>query len=361
MSENRAGRYTDPLPFKGDKKLVSLFKGENVDIRMDDVRKSIHYVRDAWNDSAILNKLQKRLLDEFKLNINSDDLRQINWCDADDSMNGHTENFDLIRWYTTDTGYDLIFQCMNEFFREKDIDESKCNVATYLVELLNIELYNYIMMDSSKSAFNGTIYRGLILNTKEACKVFENLTCKDTPISDRKLSVPLSFMSASLDKNIAIKFVNEKRKGIYETPLIFEIHVRNLDEELLEIYKSFYPDSPVTSLCSVPIENLSQYKNEREVVMRGAFFQVINIRYEFGFVVAEMLMINANRDHIKTNKLNGGNAQNLFKSLINFDKMRKCKEFMTDYDTKLEYIKAENSAWEIIKQNKYICERGKNK
>ena len=59
--------------------------------------------------------------------------------------------------------------------------------------------------------------------------------------------------------------------------VLFKIHVTSLDKTFLDLYKSYYPDSVVssicTSICAVDIENSSKYSEEQKVLLRGAFFR----------------------------------------------------------------------------------------
>ena len=57
--------------------------------------------------------------------------------------------------------------------------------------------------------------------------------------------------------------------------VLFKIHVTSLDKTFLDLYKSYYPDSVVSSICTVDIENISKYSEEQKVLLRGAFFQVL--------------------------------------------------------------------------------------
>lgn len=336
---------------ESNKNLACFFKGVQVDYRMDWVRNSIHYVRENWNDSAWHEKMLDKIYEEFHISIDRSILQQKNWLDEENVSEINKTSFDLLRYYTTDAGYEKL-KNMNEAFRDKELDFDKCNVATYLVELMNIELYNFIKMYPENSNFEGTIYRGFLPTTPEAYDVFErDLKEKETcPISERQIAIPLEFMSASLNVNRALFYSTKDKSSINQTPIMLEIKVRNLDKSLVEKYHSFYPDSPVTSLCAVPIGGISAKHEDEEVLWRGAFFQILKTHLNETPVRIEVLMLSANRDHIKTQKYKDSNAQNLFRSLIKQDKMRICKELADNEKDRKEYAVAEELAKQEVEK-----------
>lgn len=340
-------RFSGVHPFRDDKNLVCFFDGENIAPRMDVVRESIHYVRDNWNDRDWFCSMLDKLYKEYTLPINEKILLQKNWIDEQNVPEMNHINFDLIKYYTDKDGYQFLKQ-MNDAFREINLNKEKCNLATFLVELFNIELYNFRSIIKSADNFEGTVYRGFSPKSSDAEKVFEGILAK--PINKRKIAIPLEFMSASLDKNVAINYASRNRTQIGQTPVLFEINVRNLDSKLLKTYHKFYKDSPVTSLCAVPIEMISSNPDDKEVLLRGAFFQVLDVRLEGGFVVVKTLMLNSNRDHIKTHKYKNTNAQKLFGSLVKQDKMRICKEISTNEKDRRTYAEAETLAKEETKK-----------
>lgn len=333
-------------PIKSSKNLTCFFKGFQVDYRMDWVRNSIHYIRDNWNNTTWHEMMLDKLYKEFSISICRDILKQKNWIDEENVSTINKTNFDLLRYYTTDDGYNKL-KNMNEAFRDKDLNFDRCNIATYLVELMNIELYNFIKTNPENNDFEGTIYRGFLPTTSEAHDVFERdflLEKNIYPISAHQIAIPLEFMSASLDKNKALEYSTRGKKSINQTPILLEIKVRNLNKDLIEIYKSFYPDSPVTSLCAVPIEKISAKPEDKEVLLRGAFLQILETHLNEPIVRIETVMLNANRDHIKTHKYKNTNAQNLFRSLVKQDKMRICKELTDNEEDRKRYMAEEESA-----------------
>ena len=101
---------------------------------------------------------------------------------------------------------------------------------------------------------------------------------------------------------------------------------------------------------------MSVEKDEQEVLLRGAFFHVLNVRSEYGITIIETLMLNSNRDHILTNNYNKTNAQSLFRSLISYDKLCKSLDFITDYKERQKYLNEIEIARQSMEQNIKISE-----
>lgn len=121
-------------------------------------------------------------------------------------------------------------------------------------------------------------YRGMMLDENTISNLL-NIT--NLQIQSQKFAVPLSFMSCSKSQNVAKQFLENQEHRPYEEkirdfcPVLFKIHVTNLDKTFLDLYKSYYPDSVVSSICAVNIENISKYSEGQKVLLRGAFFQVL--------------------------------------------------------------------------------------
>ena len=193
------------------------------------------------------------------------------------------------------------------------------------------------------------------------------LNITNLQIQSQKFAVLLSFMSCSKSQNVAKQFLENQEHRPYEErirdfcPVLFKIHVTNLDKTFLDLYKSYYPDSIVSSICAVDIENISKYREEQEVLLRGAFFQVlrfyeseerINGKYVYVF---ELLMHNSNRDHITTSKFEKTNARRLFNTLIEIDRMKKCQDFYESASDKKSYKQIEETKHKELEQIQKLC------
>jgi hypothetical protein len=93
-------------------------------------------------------------------------------------------------------------------------------------------------------------------------------------------------------------------------PLMMKIHVIGLNPKYLDVYRTQFPSSVVSTICAVSIKEVSSHENECEVLLRGPFFQVLQIydsKKKRGIKrrlrILEMVMLNTNRDHISTMQL----------------------------------------------------------
>ena len=178
-------------------------------------------------------------------------------------------------------------------------------------------------------------------------------------------------MSCSKSQDVAKLFLKNQRHRPHEEkvksfcPVLFKIHVTSLDKTFLELYKSYYPDSVVSSICAVDIENISIYMEEQEVLLRGAFFQTLRF-YESeekidgkNVYVFELLMHNSNRDHITTSKFEKTNARRLFNTLIEIDRMKKCQDFFESASDKKSYKQIEETKLKELEQIQKLCREEK--
>lgn len=291
------------------------YNKETLKKRMDDVRKSIVYIRENWDKYDEFNQeLRKTLKDTH---FSPGKTRQIfnamfdvprNWATSETEIKNY--NFDVIKLYTSDEGYDHIFSQVNKVFRNDSAVSSDSFIRSmvFLIELLNIDLFNYCMSQPKVNNFQGIVFRGIVL-PEEDLKAFKNLL--KLPISDRYIAVPLGILSSSENKTIAVEFIKGHLKPNNSVkPLICKIHVIQLKPSLLEKYKKKFPTSVVSTICAVDIKDISFYKRESEILLRGPFFQVLRVffskeKYNLKFYpeILEMVMVNANRDHISTMQL----------------------------------------------------------
>lgn len=343
------------------------FIGEDVKARMNLIRNSILEVRKNWNDK----KFRKKAIKLFKNHIGGKSLMPVDffndeWYEFQKNPPAE-QNCDLIRFYTSSDGYETIFKYMNSIFREEH-DKDVYDSAAFLVECMNIELYNLVKTKLEFSNFENTIYRGIMLDENTISNL---LDIKELEVQDRKFAVPLSFMSCSKSQDVAKQFLEKQERRPYEEkvrgfcPVLFKIHVTSLDKTFLDLYKSYYPTSIVSSICAVDIENISKYMEEQEVLLRGAFFQVLRF-YESkekidgkNVYVFELLMHNSNRDHITTSAFEKTNARRLFNTLIEIDRMKKCQDFFESASDKKPYKKVEEDKLKELEQIQKLCHEEK--
>ena len=164
------------------------------------------------------------------------------------------------------------------------------------------------------------------------------------PINKRYISIPLGLWSASLELQQAVSFVNTQRKcHPTNIPLLMKIHVLNVDESYLQFYQNkFQERSVVSTICAVNITEISSFKEEAEVLLRGGFYQTLNVYDrkidEIDFRVLELVMLNTNRDHLSTSTLLGeeedAEARALFGTMIGVTRNR----FIVEYCKKNELL-----------------------
>nr|XP_002162601.2 uncharacterized protein LOC100215089 [Hydra vulgaris] len=171
-------------------------------------------------------------------------------------------------------------------------------------------------------------------------KVFEDLMLQ--PIEKRYISIPLGLWSSSIKLKTAIKFVRdelEKRvPGSMEihkrVPLLMKIRVLNIENKLLNFYRKKYNQSVVSTICAVNIADLSEFPTEKEVLLRGGFFQALNIFSQViddvNFKVLDLVMLNTNRDHLYNPTRLGSlddEARILFGNMVGFTRNKYIVEY----------------------------------
>jgi len=255
------------------------------------------------------------------------------------------EDYTFLKLYTSEVGYRQIFSVLNNAFRidELEDEEVRLRAAVFLVELLTIELFNYTFSrsigDSQEArlehsqGFTGTVYRGMRLSPDHLQDFLDLMT---KPINERYWSIPLAFVSCTTSRHLAVKFANENtgddQAEQEKRRVLFRTHVVSLDLASLKIYSKYFPTSVVTSVCAVDISALSMYPEEKEIVLRGPFFQLVNAKQETTDEGKEMwildtVVFNTNRDHPSTMELSaedGEKARNLFARLIEIARAKEC-------------------------------------
>lgn len=180
----------------------AFFIGNGVDERMKQLRSSIEFVRDNWNN-------RKHLIEECSKilpigNIDREYFEKKEWIDVSGADLENTKSFSLLQHYDDQNGYSQIFRSMNNLLRTIGNEANSYNAAALLVEFFNIELYNYMKINPAVANFENTIYRSLLV-TERVIEEFQRL--ESVPLSERKIGIPLGFMSATESENIAMRFI----------------------------------------------------------------------------------------------------------------------------------------------------------
>ena len=298
-----------PLNLKGK----PMYHGVNEAERMDKLRVKLNNVRVRWNDSERCHELIEDIHQAIDANNFDRELQSSlkailgkhrYWADSprDQKISRTTtdrEDYAALELYTTNDGYKKVFGHINQVFRKHDITDLETSGAIALVELLTIDLYNFRLANFGCSKyynFQGIVHRGLSVDSA-VLQAFQDLI--KAPLSNRNFSVPLAFVSTSLSQERIQEFLDKTEEGKFR--MHWKIHVHALDPKLLAQYQAKHPDSVVSTICAMPISRASEFANEQEVLLRGAFFQILRIYQEQAgehkVHVIEMVMLNANRDH----------------------------------------------------------------
>jgi len=326
MDLRRADRYvsdndkSDLFKSQNLNDLKPYYNGDIVASRMAEIRKSIEYIRHNWEDRARFAKnlaefltektkseSDRRFMDRVEI-IKSKDR---NWGDIDKTQIDTTD-FEAVRLYTSEVGYNKIFGIMNSLFRYDDTvnDEKTVQAIVFLVELINIDLYNFCLKYKKYDNFTGVVYRGVGLNDTDF-DAFQTLMKFDIP--KRYIAVPLCLMSSTINFETAKCFVKSKPKAV-----LFKIHVLALKPRYLAYYKQRNPTGVISSICAVNVKDLSDFPDEDEILLRGAFFQVLDFYKDAkeNLHVLEVCMLNSNRDHLSSNYLTDPNARRMFGLMV---------------------------------------------
>jgi hypothetical protein len=311
--------------------LKPFFAGAHAYARMDLVREAINEIRSEWRRyPAFMSELR------YLVGFSGVDLApsatnallrrvlssQKSWAAA--STPDPDDDYDVIQLYASASGYRQIFQTINTVFRSAALgDLGHLRAATFLIELLNIDLYNYRFRTPEADDFQGTVYRGMCVRADELDALRRVAV---GPISERYVSVPLAMVSASTELEPAIAFARERARANAETiAVLWEIHVVSLDRRLLDLYHARFPESVVTSLCAVPISQISEFAHEKEVLLRGPHFQILGVTSDKAMTELgigckiEAITLNSNRDHLSAIASNEGmdrDMRDLFRALI---------------------------------------------
>ncbi|KAI6843189.1 hypothetical protein KC332_g1342 [Hortaea werneckii] len=300
---------------------ASAFAGNNETTRMAKVRRAIFQVRSTWGDeikqAEIRRGIQKLLEKQKKADgQNSAGVTAAILAIADrrpdyadlrrpSTAPSAEHEYNALKLYCSEKGYNYLFRLVLDLVRSDGADENddgaleELLTAATLVEYLTIDLYNLRLAhlsDPEYSGFEGSVCRGMAVSPY----VVEDFRAiaRQPQLSERSFSIPLAMISTTVEESVMWKFSKSKE---FKDRLHWIIHVRSLRPDLLARYQQQYPDSVITSICAMPVYEQSCFRGEREVLLRGPFFQMLRMTTEdrgFDRVhTCELLMLNSNRDH----------------------------------------------------------------
>jgi hypothetical protein len=366
----------------GGPQSVTFFPGAGFSKRMDEVRQAISHIRLHWDQypqfmgelRTFLGKVPEpsvRSLEEREgVPEHSARSREFEayWEDGRSRVEAllssrkewpelrdgpGNDDYSAIRLYTSIYGYLRMFGAMNVAFRRLDItrDPAEIRAVTFLVELLNIDLYSYIRANPRADNFEGRVYRGMRLSSKGIADYARAAANED--FGERYMAVPLSMMSASVTRSKSLAFARRTDKTPADShALLLDVSVYSLDPALLEAYRQAFPESIVTSLCSVPIHRLSDLP-EDEVLLRGPLFQIIRMYRDEDSLrdeplhVVQAIMLNSNRDHVTAVATNTGkdkHMRDIFRVMVTASRSTRCAEHAETYGLAADSDKYRNAA-----------------
>jgi hypothetical protein len=204
---------------------------------MDNVRHAINEIRSAWDRYPQFMEELRQFMDAVPVGaIGAEDLARKEalysstktWADQ---PGGNDNEYSAIRLYSSEIGYHQIFSVINAVLRSDHFvgDARGMRAATFIVELLNIDLFNYRARHAHADNFEGTVYRGMCVSAEDL-ELFNRVACG--PIAERYISIPLSMASSSTDPGYAMSFALEQTaRNPGSHPLLWKITVRSLDSK----------------------------------------------------------------------------------------------------------------------------------
>ncbi len=318
-------------------RLLAAFTGDAVRRRMDHVRDVIVGIRRDLHrgDTALMRQADESLRGlapsarslAFKTRLKR--LLATEHGYADVHPEAADRDYSAVWLYTSTEGYDGAFTFAKRAFRTADASDADLHIATLLVELVTMDLYNYWHRDRRAVSFEGWVWRGMWMTTRD----FHDLERRSRrpDVQGRYRSIPLALDSSSTDRDAALEFI---KSGKGDVPVLQRIRVLGLSEPSLARYAAAFPQSPVSTICATDITKLSAFPREGEVLLRGGFYQLLNVYPADEVVdgrqvrVIEMVTMNTNRDHPSTPQGTAGrSARELIRSLVTAERTRFCRDY----------------------------------
>ncbi|GLB33333.1 putative protein CC1G_03129 Coprinopsis cinerea okayama7 130 [Lyophyllum shimeji] len=300
-SSNRLMRFGDWAPVQdpageGPPLSIIFYHGRGV-------AQQLHRL-DGWSEEAHPRDYCGSSAKEDAENLDLVLSRSKEWLDRRESSAAEFEDYSVIMLYASSFGYRRVFKlvdtilCTNAGTQEW---QETLKSAVFLIELLNVELFNYVSVTEHANNFRGTVFRALAASDQQL-QSFQKLAA--SPVTERYWAILLRSCPPARTRiqqwpMQLKKSLGNRGKQIF----LWRIHVVELEPELLEVYRQRFPTSVVSTICAVPIRDLSRVPEEDEIVLRGPFFQLIRMQEEVlegvGHIhTMDSVMLNTNRDHL---------------------------------------------------------------
>ena len=183
-----SGRSAGARPF---------FAGTAAYERMDLARQAINEIRRAWADYPVFMAELRDLMRAADVDVTDDRVAALlssvkEWWTEGSVV---TDGFEAVRLYSSVDGYEQIFRVINTALRSDDLvdDRQRLRATTFLVELIDIDLFNYRATQPYADNFEGTVYRGMSVSSADLA-LFRRIAA--APLEQRYLSVPSAMVSA---------------------------------------------------------------------------------------------------------------------------------------------------------------------
>ena len=326
----------------------SYFAGDEGVARMDLIRTIIKAVRESWPAQGAqvpapvrdfvtgIRSLPEGTTHEGLLETIAESLRNNpDWADRIPESVAPADGwrYPLIRLYTSNEGYGTLFANMNQMYRRADplAHKQVFTAMTWLVELLTMELFALTHRNPERHG-RGTVFRGMTL-PQHLYPQYARFADTDLPLQQRSVSIPLGFHSTSMSRETAMEFFSSREAvgtGTDRFNVLWQIEIASLSEDKLALYRQVYPHSVVSTACATDISHQAAYF-EGEVLLRGPFFQVLDLRPSAPVdgvptYVLDAVMLDSNRDHFSTLELADRDpvARRLFNALVGWERSEVC-------------------------------------
>lgn len=355
-SPTTRARFSAPLDAVNLQTLKSGFSGQVERERMSRLRSKIEEVRNAWLDNDAYAQLveavrrwcmPERLPEEVREPLERLLSGYRDYADvsvtrpSNASTTSNSEQYDALEMYCSIPGYDYLFKLVSDTLRTEHAAEEHLLVATTLIEFLTIDLYNLRLSqlgDPRYGNFEGLTHRGMPVR-QETVSFYEDIM-RNPDLTMRGFAIPLALTSTSADPRVMEDFATKKSpENERLVHMHLQVHTRGIDERLLRAYRKRYPDSVVTSICAMPVANISP-EGEREILLRGAFFQLLSVTTkqnrsdDVPVVQVIVVTMNSNRDHSTESSSNVDEKRiqrDIFRRLVDASKYQACAELAAEF------------------------------
>jgi hypothetical protein len=184
------------------------------------------------------------------------------------------------------------------------------------------------------------VYRGLCLSPVCLGDI-RSLIGRDT-VMERVWDMSWSVLSCTENVEDALNYVQRDSASaatVSRRAVLWRIHIAEMGEELLGIYRARFPSAMIGSFGATSIKHLSLHPQENEVVLLGCICQVVRMETVHMHVggtmdVIDGVVLNTNINHPSTTELGEEEekaARGLFDRLCAIERARVCSRLAEGY------------------------------